>query len=128
MIIRAPTLNDAVAIAQLTTELGYAVDAEVMAKRLSDLLRFKDHYLRVVEIESHVAGWIQAHVSISLESGYRAEIVGLIITAQYRRKGVGRALVNDAIEWSSNQGVDAVVVRSNVTREASHQFYPSMVF
>ena len=128
MIIRLPTVDDALVIAQLSGELGYPTNAEVMAKRLSGLLLRDDHHLRVAEIDGHIAGWIQTHVSASLESGCRAEIVGLVVAARFRRNGVGRALLNDAIKWSTVRGVDALVVRSNVVREESHQFYPSMGF
>src|SRR6185369_8796656 len=110
MIVRVPTLNDAVAISQLSSELGYTVDTDVMAKRLSNLLQRNADYLRVAEIDSHVVGWIQAHISESLESGCRAEIVGLVVAPRFRRNGVGRALVNDAINWSANQGIDTVMV------------------
>lgn len=75
-----------------------------------------------------VAGWIQVHTYESLETGFRTEIVGLVVGATFRRRGIGRMLVEDAIEWSKAQGTLVVVVRSNVIRKESHQFYPSVGF
>ena len=128
MIIRTPTRNDAPAVAQLSAELGYPADGEVMDRRLGNLLQREDQHLRVVEIGGTIAGWIQVTVSESLESGRRAEIIGLVVSANMRRSGVGRALVDDAIKWAAAQKVQALVVRSNVTREASHLFYVSVGF
>ncbi|MES1196301.1 MAG: GNAT family N-acetyltransferase [Steroidobacter sp.] len=128
MIPRKPTIADAPLIASLSDELGYAVDSMVMAKRLMNLIDHPDCHLVLVESDGEVAGWIQVHAYESLESGFRTEIVGLVVGSRFRRKGIGRLLVDDAIKWSKMQGAEAVVVRSNVVRKESHQFYPSVGF
>lgn len=76
----------------------------------------------------YVVGWLQAHASESLESGYRVEIVGLIVGDGCRRRGIGRALVQQAERWASDIGSDVVVVRSNTKREEIHDFYPALGF
>jgi GNAT superfamily N-acetyltransferase len=63
-----------------------------------------------------------------LESGYRVEIVGLIVGEGYRRSGIGRALVRQAERWALNIGSDTMVVRSNTKRIGSHNFYPALGF
>jgi GNAT superfamily N-acetyltransferase len=61
-----------------------------------------------------------------LESGFRVEINGLIVSPEARRRGVGRALVSRAEEWALQVGAEAIVVRSNVQRIESHAFYPAL--
>jgi GNAT superfamily N-acetyltransferase len=73
-----------------------------------------------------MVGWLQAHASHVLESGFRVEITGLIVSPEARRQGIGRALVNRAEEWACKLGAKAIVVRSNVHRVESHTFYPAL--
>ncbi len=127
-ILRRPTIADAESIASLSDELGYAVDSAVMVKRLTNLIDRTDCHLALIEVDGEVAGWIQVHAYEFLESGYRAEIVGLVVGEKFRRQGVGRLLVDDALKWAKQQGAAALVVRSNVARKESHQFYPSVGF
>lgn len=60
---------------------------------------------------------------MTLESGERIEIVGLVVSAAVRQGGVGRRLVDDAEQWAVSQGFDTIGVRSNVARAESHPFY-----
>jgi len=99
-----------------------------MAARIATLTEHSDHHLTVAVVNDEIAGWIQVHRYQSLESGLRAEIIGLVVSARFRRKGIGRLLIDDAINWSRLQSVEALVVRSNVARHESHQFYPSVGF
>jgi GNAT superfamily N-acetyltransferase len=58
-----------------------------------------------------------------LVAGARAEIVGLVVDAAARRRGVGTLLVNAAEQWARAANLADIVVRSNVMRDASHGFY-----
>jgi GNAT superfamily N-acetyltransferase len=68
-------------------------------------------------------GWIGVERRSTLETGEKAEIVGLVIDARARRTGVGRALAEAAEDWARRQGFDALMVRSNAARIESHPFY-----
>jgi ribosomal protein S18 acetylase RimI-like enzyme len=75
-----------------------------------------------------VAGWLQARTSDVLESGFRAEIVGLVVSKACRRRGLGRLLVENAVAWAKSTGAGSMCVRSNVQRTESHVFYPALGF
>lgn len=77
----------------------------------------------VAEQSSGIVGWVAAERRLLLESGERAEIVGLIVGAGSRRNGIGRALVQAAEEWAVERRLDLIAVRSSVTRVESHPFY-----
>jgi ribosomal protein S18 acetylase RimI-like enzyme len=128
MEIRTAKLDDAQAIAALAIELGYAADEAVMRARLQAILGRPDQHIVVGVADGVVAGWLQASTSDVLESGFRAEIVGLIVSAAYRRRGLGRRLVESAVAWAGTTGAKAVSVRSNVVRGESHSFYPALGF
>jgi GNAT superfamily N-acetyltransferase len=125
--VRAARLGDAPAIARLSRELGYPAGAAAVRGRLRGILGRDDQ--RVVVAESRggsVCGWLQAHSNVAVESGLRVEIVGLVVSAAVRRRGVGRRLVAVAETWAKEISSETVVVRSNAKRLESHAFYPAL--
>jgi ribosomal protein S18 acetylase RimI-like enzyme len=128
MEIRTAAPADAQCIAALTTELGYAADVSVMRSRLESILGRDDQHVVVAVVEGVIAGWLQARATHVLESGFRAEIVGLIVSRGFRRRGVGRRLVESALGWARKTGAGTLYVRSNTQRTESHAFYPALGF
>lgn len=126
MKIREAALDDAQGITGLVGELGYEGDESAMIQRLGSLLGSGVDAMLVAEDAGRVVGWVQVHVSTTLEAGSRAEIAGLVVGAQYRRLGWGGRLVAAAEDWARARGMARVVVRSNVQRVASHEFYPAL--
>ena len=128
MTIREAISSDADAIARLTRELGYAADPAAISQRLARLTDRNDQLVLVALLDEKPVGWLQAHASDVLESGFRVEIVGLIVSLQSRRLGIGRQLVQRAEQWAIALGAAAIVVRSNTARGESHRFYPALGF
>lgn len=120
---RPARLADAAELARLAGQLGYPVDAVAMAARLESLLADPRQWVHVMDGGGCLGGWITAERRLSLESGARVEITGLVVDAVMRRSGVGRVLLTAAENWAIGQCIDTVTVRSNVAREASHAFY-----
>lgn len=123
---RPARTSDVVEIARLAGELGYPADPGTMAERLGMLLGDPGHSVRVVDDGERLSGWIAAQRRLSLEVGERVEITGLVVDGRARRGGVGRALVSAVEAWAREQGMDVVVVRSNVRRQSSHPFYEGL--
>jgi GNAT superfamily N-acetyltransferase len=91
--IRAAVVGDAEAVALLSGELGYPAQPRTAAERLRRILARDDQRVVVAELaDGRIGGWLQAHSCAALESGFRVEIVGLVVSAALRRRGVGRAL------------------------------------
>lgn len=129
MQIRKARLTDAQAIATLAHELGYEASEADMVFRLTHLLPDEDQFVAVAELKDQtLAGWIAAERRLSLESGEKAEIVGLVVGSQARRTGAGRALVSAACEWAQARKLTSLCVRSNAARSEAHQFYPALGF
>jgi GNAT superfamily N-acetyltransferase len=127
--IRAAKPADAEAISLLAKELGYPAELKTVRERLRRILGRDDQRLVVAEVPNGaVCGWLQAHSSVAVESGLRVEIVGLIVSEQMRRRGVGRSLVAQAEAWAAEISAETVVVRSNAKRTESRAFYPSVGF
>lgn len=125
---RAARMDDSVEVARLCTQLGYPATADEMAARLSVVISAGDRQVFVVEDGDRLLGWIGIELRITLETGRKAEIVGLVVDAQVRRSGTGRALVEAAENWVRQHGLDAITVRSNTVRLESHPFYEGIGF
>ena len=129
MLIREATDSDAAEIARLSTQLGYPAEANTIQSRIERTANRSDYILLVCEDTSdgrQLDGWLQAHASEVIESGFRAEIVGLVVAENARRKGVGRKLVTRAEQWAASIGAGTINVRSNVQRQEAHSFYSSL--
>ena len=126
--IRVATIADAAEIARLSAQLGYPAPVETFAARLRRLLDSRVHAVLVAvsDADRHLAGFIALEQRITLESGERVEIVGLVVDADARRGGVGRSLVAAAERWTGERGLDEVFLRSNVVRPEAHPFYEGL--
>ena len=124
VVIRQMLPEDAAAVANLTSQLGYpASESEI--KRRYDLI--KDRWDARLLVAQHadrvIVGWVHVQATYLLESDPRAEIWGLIVLDTARGTGVGRRLVEAAEEWALLLGMSVVVVRSNALRIEAQAFY-----
>lgn len=121
-------LADAAEIARLSTELGYPANEYEMAARLDAVLSATDRHVFVAAQGQGLSGWIGIELRTTLESSRKAEIVGLVVDTTARRSGVGKALLDAAQAWVREQGLHAVMVRSNAALGESHPFYEGLGF
>ena len=126
-MIREATVGDAAEISRLSAQLGYPADAAVFARRLAALRDSPKHAVLVADAgDAQLHGFVGVEHRLMLETGERVEIVGLVVDADARRGGVGRALVAAAERWSRARGMDELFLRSNVLRPEAHPFYEKL--
>ena len=123
---RRATPGDAEAVAELSGQLGYPMAADLVRNRLATLTVSPDHAIIVAELNGAMCGWVHVHAQQSLVSGERGAILGLVVSREFRRRGIGRLLMEEAERWVRGRGLDEVVLRSNVARSESHAFYPAI--
>lgn len=119
-------IGDAAELARLSGQLGYPASTQVLAERLARALARNDQVVLVASDGEKVLGWLQAQSAEIIESGFRVEIVGLIVDKTVRRRSLGRRLVQAAENWGASQGAQTVVVRTNIVRAESHIFYKAL--
>lgn len=124
LLFREARLEDAARLAELSAALGYPATPDTMEVRLRRLLARTDDTVLVAEADSgYVVGWIHGSQQELLESEPRCEILGLVVDAEHRGKGVGRRLIELLEQWARDRGLGLMAVRSNVSRQESHPFY-----
>lgn len=125
--IRAPRIEDAAALARLSTQLGYPATPEQVAPRLEGILRDPTAAIFVAErVSGDVAGFIHLLHQHLFEYDPRTEVAGLVVDEDCRGMGVGRALMARAEEWAADRGCRFVHVRSKISRAAAHSFYEGL--
>ncbi|HEX7801863.1 MAG TPA: GNAT family N-acetyltransferase [Pseudoxanthomonas sp.] len=125
---RAARMDDSAEVARLCTQLGYPATADEMAARMGVVISAGDRQVFVVEAGDRLLGWIAVELRTTLETGRKAEIIGLVVDAQVRRSGTGKVLVLAAENWVRQHGLDTMTVRSNTARLESHPFYEGIGF
>jgi GNAT superfamily N-acetyltransferase len=118
-------LDDAEAVAELTTELGYPVDAAGQAPRIADLLSDPADHAAVVAVDGHdrAIGWAHAMRQRYLEGDPTGVIMGLVVGDGHRSAGIGARLLEACEQWAATIGCVSMTVRSRVMRERAHGFY-----
>lgn len=125
--VRRANAEDALALAGLSAELGYPAHEDEFAVRLSRLIARTDHAVLVAERSpGGIVGWIHIVDQDVLEYGRLGEILGLVVSVNTRRLGVGRRLVLAAEQWTASRGLNLISVRSNIVRVESHPFYEQL--
>lgn len=127
MNIREAKIEDLPVIATLSGELGYSSDENIVLQRFMKIKSDTNNAVFVAESDSQkIVGWIHVMPRILILSRPIAEIGGLIVSEQYRRKGVGHRLVECAETWAKKHNYEGIIIRSDTKRIESHHFYPQI--
>lgn len=129
MTVRPMSERDVEQAAGLSAQLGYPVESARLMERFRKVASDTDAEILVAESPAGaLAGWVHVCGRRSLEADAHAEIAGLVVDASRRRQGIGRGLVEAAETWAREHGYPRLRVRSNVTRDGAHDFYPGIGF
>jgi len=120
--IRPARIEDAAAIARLTTQLGYPIEADTTRRLLDYLIEDDDQEILVFDLEG-VVGWAGVAVHHGLTGEPFAELAGLVVDETHRSHGIGRKLLFAAEDWARGRGFGKLRVRTNMIRADAHRFY-----
>lgn len=135
MIVRRAAAADVPAIARLAAQLGGAVETSRMPARLARILELPTHAVFVAEPDATDAGagtqaapcgFAAAEHRLLLPFDEWVELTSLVVDDALRRRGVGTQLVAAVEAWAGRRGVPRIVVRSSITRDLAHDFYPRL--
>lgn len=126
MIIRRATLEDHLAICRICkNDLGYECASELVFHRLSSLDR-KREAVFVAEIDQKTIGYVHAEIYNVLYFESMVNILGIAVSSEYRRHGVGKALLSEVENWAKTLNIKKIRLNSGAKRTAAHSFYTAM--
>lgn len=103
--------------------LGYDYPIEKTKQRLSQILIDNKAEIFVAEYDGHVVGYLHAADYECIYSDSLKNILALAVDEQYRRKGVGLALISAVERWAVETEASGVRLVSGMNRTEAHQFY-----
>jgi GNAT superfamily N-acetyltransferase len=128
-VIRDATAADAAQVAALLGELGYPTKEAQARARIETLTVRDDFRVRVFADGDAIlgVGSLQVHPGLEHDEpiGF---ITALVVSKQARRRGVGRALVDDLLDFARRRGCARVNVGSGLRRTDAHAFYEGIGF
>jgi GNAT superfamily N-acetyltransferase len=125
--IRAARPADAPALVPLFDAWSHAQPEEVVAERLAAWAAAPDTEVVVAEVDGAVAGFAGVSAMLHLaRPGRFARVVGLAVSADHRRRGVGAALVRAAEELGRGWGCDVMEITSSRWRAEAPGFYRAL--
>lgn len=121
--IRKFELTDAYAIAEICrNDLGYECDEALVRENLKQL-DSKREQVFVADIDGTVAGFIHIELYNVVYCEKGSNLLGLAVSSDYRKNGIGRALLEKAEEWAKNNGSKWIRLNSGDSRKDAHRFY-----
>ncbi|MUL40374.1 GNAT family N-acetyltransferase [Streptomonospora sp. PA3] len=138
MIIRSAIRSDLGAILRLLRELGDTTPAQSSTVRMSSaavrawtrMENDPDRSVLVAERRGQIIGTLDLLVVANLTHDAQswAIVDNLVVDPACRRGGVGRALVEEAVDRASRAGCYKIELLSHESRTGAHAFYSAVGF
>jgi GNAT superfamily N-acetyltransferase len=123
-IIRIAFLSDCKDIAELLGQLGYPSTPSDVEQRLEHLGNLPSEQVLVAEIDGRVVGLTSVHLTPCLHiTGYVGRITSFVVAAEFRGRGIGSRLFQEAESWACSRGCTRMGVTSGDYRPGAHRFY-----
>jgi N-acetylglutamate synthase-like GNAT family acetyltransferase len=127
--VREATVADAPALAPLLGELGYPVDADVLAPRVERVLAHENEQILIAEDDTGVIGMLALHIfPVLAYDRDLAMIMALVVTDRARGTGVGRQLIDRAESLARSAGASRLMLTTHLRRADAHAFYERLGF
>ncbi len=125
--IRKARRNDTKALAKLHRGEGWCYDDEVVLNDYWDDSFDKESIL-VAEVDGKVAGTLEVAKAYKARFGFFAVLRRFVVHPDYRGRGVGKALIQYALEEAKRMGCNALELSVDPGNTRPHKFYESLEF
>jgi len=123
MVIREANKEDSFSIMMLSKELGYESTEEEIKNRIGYLCKKDLSFLVVAEEEDNVVGFISYEHYETVYYVPGINITGLVVSHEFRKKGIGKKLLNYVEEYAKSKSLSFVRLNSGIQRKDAHSFY-----
>lgn len=125
-IIRKAQVSDCYDIYYINkTSLGYDYDCEKQKTKIEAVLNDDSQVIFVADIGNKVVGYIHLTNYDVIYADNFKNCLGLAVDNEYKRKGIGSALLKQGEIWAKDNGAIGIRLCSGMEREKAHEFYLS---
>ena len=93
--------------------------------RLSELVKSDNTFLFVASKEGQVLGMLSL-VILKIPTGNKAWVEDVVVDQSARGKGLGKSLMNHALEDAKKRGVKSIDLTSRPSRESANKLYQNL--
>ena len=122
--IRECRMEDAAAIQELNrTEMGYDYPPDQTKAKLQSILTNGHDKIFVAADQDRVVGYIHANDYDVIYAPHMKNIMGIAVSGDYKKMGIGKAMMAAVEAWAKETGASAVRLGSGAERTGAHEFY-----
>lgn len=107
------------------TSLGYDYDLDKQRNNLEAVLNDKTQVIFVAVLGNKVVGYIHLTSYDVIYTNTYKNCLGLAVDNDYKRMGIGSALLKQGETWAKENGAVGIRLCSGIERENAHKFYKS---
>ncbi len=124
IIVRDAEKDDVPAIAGLLIELGYPEETSSLEARIKKMSKRMNDRILVAVRESRVVGVLSLHIMPMFHlHGRVCRVTSLVVSKDFRKRYIGRRLMDMAEAYARASGCVQIEVTSNARRADAHLFY-----
>lgn len=130
MEIRKITLNDLDSVFELLNELyvnklKYNKFEEIYKLKLNDT----NSYYIVAILDNRIVGVLTSEIQVKLHRERKQSFIeDLIVDKEYRNKGIGKALLQNAVDYAKENDCEVIELTSYINNKDAHRFYENNNF
>lgn len=125
--IRNARIDDAEAICCICSDdLGYPCSRALVESKLKHLSQAREAVFVALADGKNIAGYIHIETYDTLYFETMGNILGLAVKSDYRRKGIGKALLMEAEDWAMRHNIHHIRLNSGISRKEAHAFYQKL--
>ena len=122
--IRRVKLSDADDIYHINkTSLGYDYDLNKQRNKIQKVIQDDSQVIFVAEIDNKAVGYIHLLNYDVIYADNCKNCLGLAVDNNYKRMGIGSALLSKGELWAKENGAAGIRLCSGIERESAHKFY-----
>lgn len=106
-----------------TEEMGYDFSIEETRGKLLALVDSTKDKIYVAIVNNKVVGYIHANDYDVIYAPHMKNIMGIAVLQQYKRHGIGKALLDAVEAWARQTGAYGIRLVSGEIRTGAHEFY-----
>lgn len=122
--IRECSASDAEALQLINREeLGYDYPISLTKAKLQKILNGTSDKIFAAVADGQVVGYVHAADYDVIYAEHFKNIMGIAVRNEYRKCGIGRALLEEAEKWAKSTGAAGIRLCSGSSRRGAHLFY-----